>query len=87
MPPKYTRFTLYDRYVDGEFHIGVFSSHDIQAESEITYDYRFKSFGERQKCFCGSYYCRGLIGIDKKDPLYIEQNGNFTLLHHHSFIS
>lgn len=46
--------------MDGEFHIGVFSSVDIAVNEEITYDYRFKSFGPLQRCNCGSEYCSGI---------------------------
>lgn len=60
---------LISRSVNGEFHIGVFSSIDIQPGTEITYDYRFKSFGPLQECYCGSVNCRGHIGNNKKDPL------------------
>ncbi|KAJ3323140.1 Histone-Lysine N-Methyltransferase ash1l [Boothiomyces sp. JEL0866] len=52
---------------DGECRIGLFASKDIQPGSELTYDYKFESFGPLQKCMCQSENCRGFIGLNKKD--------------------
>ncbi|KAJ3221064.1 Histone-Lysine N-Methyltransferase ash1l [Clydaea vesicula] len=52
--------------VDGEFRIGLFSSKDIKAGSELTYDYKFQAFGQMLKCLCGSDICRGFLGNNKK---------------------
>ncbi|KAJ3099148.1 Histone-Lysine N-Methyltransferase ash1l [Phlyctochytrium planicorne] len=52
--------------VMGEFCVGLFASADIQPGSELTYDYRFESFGPMQRCLCGSPNCRGFIGVNKK---------------------
>ncbi|KAJ3270573.1 Histone-Lysine N-Methyltransferase ash1l [Terramyces sp. JEL0728] len=52
---------------DGECRIGLFALKDIQPGSELTYDYKFESFGPLQKCFCQSESCRGFIGLNKKD--------------------
>ncbi|KAI9015133.1 hypothetical protein BC832DRAFT_523761, partial [Gaertneriomyces semiglobifer] len=52
--------------VDGEWCIGVFSTEDIFAGSELTYDYRFQAFGPMQRCLCGAQNCRGFIGVNKK---------------------
>ena len=52
--------------VDGEYRIGIFASDDIPAETELTYDYRFDSFGPLQQCMCGAENCRGFIGANKK---------------------
>ncbi|KAJ3091227.1 Histone-Lysine N-Methyltransferase ash1l, partial [Quaeritorhiza haematococci] len=54
------------RYVNGEFCVGLFASHDIPAGEELLYDYRFDSFGPMQKCLCGSKNCRGFLGVNKK---------------------
>ena len=58
--------------MDGEFRIGLFALKDIAPGTELTYDYRFESFGPLQKCLCNSKNCRGFIGLNKKedDPLY-----------------
>ena len=34
---------------------------DIEANEELLYDYNFYSYGEQQKCNCGSKNCRGII--------------------------
>ncbi|KAJ3087433.1 Histone-Lysine N-Methyltransferase ash1l, partial [Phlyctochytrium bullatum] len=52
--------------VMGEFCVGLFASNDIPAGVELTYDYRFQSFGPMQRCLCGSPNCRGFIGVNKK---------------------
>ena len=52
--------------MDGEFCIGVFSNTTIPSGAELTYDYRFESFGPMQRCLCGSKNCRGFIGLNKK---------------------
>ena len=50
-----------NRKIDGEYAIGLFSLKDIPAGTELTYDYKFKSFGTMQNCFCGAPTCRSLI--------------------------
>ncbi|KAJ3260634.1 Histone-Lysine N-Methyltransferase ash1l [Boothiomyces macroporosus] len=52
---------------DGECRIGLFASKDIEPGSELTYDYKFESFGPLQKCMCQSENCRGFIGLNKKE--------------------
>jgi len=48
--------------VDGELCVGLFASRDIQPDEELTYDYKFKTFGDAmQACLCGSTNCRGYI--------------------------
>ncbi|KAL7312054.1 hypothetical protein PS15m_007856 [Mucor circinelloides] len=50
----------------GESHFGVFASQDIEAKSELFYDYNFSTFNNsvesEQVCHCGSEQCRGTIG-------------------------
>ncbi|KAJ3053926.1 Histone-Lysine N-Methyltransferase ash1l [Rhizophlyctis rosea] len=48
--------------VGGEFRVGLVATKDIPAGGELTYDYRFESFGPAQSCLCGSANCRGRIG-------------------------
>jgi len=59
-------------WINGEFCVGLFALHDISPGAELTYDYRFQSFGEKLKCWCGSKKCRGLMGenrrVDEVDP-------------------
>ncbi|KAI8979949.1 hypothetical protein BDB01DRAFT_725495 [Pilobolus umbonatus] len=49
-----------------ESHLGVFASQDIEANSELFYDYNFSNFGgnveSEQICHCQSEACRGTIG-------------------------
>ncbi|KND00271.1 uncharacterized protein SPPG_04600 [Spizellomyces punctatus DAOM BR117] len=66
--------------VDGEYCVGLFSSEDIFAGSELTYDYRFEAFGPMQQCLCGAKSCRGFIGLNKKveakqDPAKSKKTG------------
>ena len=46
--------------IGGEYRIAVFAERDIPVDQELTYDYRFESFGLNQKCLCGSLNCRGI---------------------------
>lgn len=49
--------------VEGEICVGLFSSKNIAAGSELTYDYNFHNFGNfKHDCLCGSEKCRGLVG-------------------------
>ncbi|KAJ3036813.1 Histone-Lysine N-Methyltransferase ash1l [Rhizophlyctis rosea] len=48
--------------VDGEYRVGIFATENIPEGGDLTYDYRFESFGPAQSCFCGSKNCRGRIG-------------------------
>ncbi len=53
-------------WINGEFCVGLFAVHDIAPGSELTYDYRFQSYGEKYKCWCGSKKCRGLMGENRR---------------------
>ena len=52
--------------VGGEFRVALVASRAILPNEELTYDYRFSAFGQKQKCLCGSRYCRSFIGENKK---------------------
>ncbi|CAG8776609.1 11938_t:CDS:2, partial [Acaulospora morrowiae] len=56
------------RAPNGELFIGVFASYDIPANTELTYDYNFSTFGgaEEQECLCGALTCRGVMGVKTK---------------------
>ena len=47
--------------------MGVFAERDILEGEELTYNYRFESFGLEQKCKCGSSICTGVMGTLKKE--------------------
>jgi hypothetical protein len=51
--------------VDGEYRFGIVACKNIYAGDELTYDYRFQSFGKMQKCSCGAQNCRGFIGAKR----------------------
>ncbi|KAJ3019152.1 Histone-Lysine N-Methyltransferase ash1l [Thoreauomyces humboldtii] len=54
------------RMVDGEYCVGLFSTSDIPADQELTYDYRFESFGPMQPCLCGARSCRARVVKPRK---------------------
>jgi hypothetical protein len=60
----------------------LFALCDISVGEEITYDYRFASFGAMQTCSCGAENCRGFIGLNKKDdsmkPMVEKKKPQFT---------
>eukprot|EP00767_Chilomastix_cuspidata_P001305 gnl/Chilomastix_cuspidata/1434.p3 GENE.gnl/Chilomastix_cuspidata/1434~~gnl/Chilomastix_cuspidata/1434.p3 ORF type:complete len:284 (+),score=110.36 gnl/Chilomastix_cuspidata/1434:2142-2993(+) len=41
--------------------IGIFALRDIEAGEEVTFNYNFESFGEKQECRCGSDECKGFL--------------------------
>lgn len=47
--------------VNGNIRMVLFAMRDIQANEEITFDYKFDPFNGPQKCECGSKKCRGFI--------------------------
>ena len=50
--------------VNGELRIGFFARRSISKDEELTFDYQFQTFGEKQqKCYCGSEKCRGYLGM------------------------
>lgn len=49
--------------MNGELRIGFFARKNIVKDEELTFDYQFQTFGEKQqKCYCGSDKCRGTLG-------------------------
>ncbi|ORY45729.1 SET domain-containing protein, partial [Rhizoclosmatium globosum] len=51
--------------VNGEYCVGLFTERELEAGEEVTYDYRFESFGDMKKCMCGARGCRGFLGLNK----------------------
>lgn len=53
--------------VNGEYRMGIFAKRDLNADEEITIDYRFETFGAadliNEKCYCGASTCRGTISV------------------------
>ena len=61
--------------------MALFADSDIASGSELTYDYRFASFGQSrrmikfyylEKCYCGAVSCNGFIGkpmLKPEEPL------------------
>lgn len=46
-----------------KMRIGIFTSRNIKAGEELTFDYKFERYGAvAQKCFCGEVNCKGFIG-------------------------
>ena len=52
------------RLVGSETCIGIFALKDIVRNAELTYDYKFKHFGEAMPCLCGAPQCSGIIGAN-----------------------
>ncbi|XP_041035607.1 histone-lysine N-methyltransferase ASH1L isoform X1 [Carcharodon carcharias] len=50
--------------VNGVYRIGLFALKDVNAGTELTYDYNFHAFNleKQQLCKCGAEKCRGIIG-------------------------
>ncbi|ORX76461.1 SET domain-containing protein, partial [Anaeromyces robustus] len=53
--------------VNNEIRVGLFALRDIKAGEELFYDYKFFSFGEKQKCYCGSKNCCGSIDFNESN--------------------
>jgi SET domain-containing protein len=54
---------------EGEYRIAVFANREIAPGEELTYDYKFESFGSAQPCLCGAENCRGMIVFREKGSL------------------
>lgn len=57
-------------YVDGLPRMILQAEEEIQAGSELTYDYKFDNFEDMtpQQCFCGADTCRGTLSAQMKAP-------------------
>ncbi|KAK9868684.1 hypothetical protein WJX84_008524 [Apatococcus fuscideae] len=62
--------------VHGELAIGLFALQDIEAGSELTFDYNFERYGDKpMKCLCGAQTCRGIIGGSQEVSVARDLNG------------
>lgn len=62
-------------YVQGEICIGVFSIKDIRENEELTFNYGFDLFKTIfQKCYCGSFNCKGYLGLVQPEQSNIDRN-------------
>ena len=53
--------------VNGELRVGFFTTREVQAGEELTFDYKYERYGNiAQKCYCGSTNCRGWLGGEPK---------------------
>lgn len=57
-------------YVDGLPRMILQAEEDVEAGSELTYDYKFDNFEDMtpQQCFCGADTCRGTLSAQMKAP-------------------
>lgn len=53
--------------VGNRMRMGIFALKDIEAGTELTFDYNFEVYGqEAQVCYCLEENCKGYIGGDNK---------------------
>lgn len=53
--------------VNGDTRVGLFAICDINADSELTFNYNLECIGEEKKiCRCGAPNCSGFIGVKVK---------------------
>jgi len=53
--------------VNGEIRVGLFANKDIEAGSELTFNYNLDTLGnEKKACRCGSKNCSGFLGVRPK---------------------
>jgi hypothetical protein len=49
--------------VQNRIRMGIFTTRNILAGEELTFDYKFERYGEKaQPCYCGESVCEGVIG-------------------------
>ncbi|XP_055380832.1 probable histone-lysine N-methyltransferase CG1716 isoform X2 [Condylostylus longicornis] len=61
--------------VNGELHIGFFTTRTVAPGEEITFDYQFQRYGKQaQRCFCEAVNCRGWIGEEPDSDEEIEED-------------
>ena len=59
--------------VGGEYRVCIVADRYIKAGEEVTYDYKFSSFGDPQPCLCGAANCTGALFL----PVFIL--GKYTI--------
>lgn len=60
--------------VCGDTRVGLFALRDIDADTELTFNYNLVSIGEDKKiCRCGAPTCSGYIGVKEKQVLNTNQ--------------
>lgn len=53
--------------VNGDTRVGLFALQDIDADSEVTFNYNLECIGKEKKiCRCGAQNCSGFIGVKVK---------------------
>ncbi len=60
--------------MNGELRIGFFACKPINKGDELTFDYQFQTFGEKQqKCYCGTEKCRGFLSSKASNSSNFDQ--------------
>lgn len=60
--------------VNGDFRIGLFALCDIDAGTELTFNYNLHCVGNRRtSCHCGSDNCSGFLGVQPTSALVMEK--------------
>ncbi|ORY52994.1 hypothetical protein BCR33DRAFT_711392 [Rhizoclosmatium globosum] len=62
--------------VGNQIRMGFFTVSDVEAGTELTFDYKFERYGaEPQICYCGHSACKGIIGGQQKQIANLNGNG------------
>ncbi|XP_056592531.1 histone-lysine N-methyltransferase NSD3 isoform X1 [Triplophysa dalaica] len=60
--------------VNGDVRIGLFTSCDIAADTELTFNYNLDCLGNgRTSCHCGAENCSGFLGVKPKSAVVMER--------------
>ncbi|XP_035234563.1 histone-lysine N-methyltransferase NSD3-like isoform X1 [Anguilla anguilla] len=60
--------------VNGDVRIGLFTLCDIEAETELTFNYNLDCLGNgRTSCHCGAENCSGFLGVRPKSAVVMEK--------------
>uniref|UniRef100_A0A3P8VKJ5 Histone-lysine N-methyltransferase NSD3 n=1 Tax=Cynoglossus semilaevis TaxID=244447 RepID=A0A3P8VKJ5_CYNSE len=60
--------------VSGDVHIGLFALCDIEAGTELTFNYNLYCVGNRRmSCHCGSDNCSGFLGVQPVSAMVLEK--------------
>ncbi|MBN3316447.1 NSD3 methyltransferase, partial [Atractosteus spatula] len=60
--------------VNGDVRVGLFALCDIEAETELTFNYNLDCLGNgRTTCHCGAENCSGFLGVRPKSAVVIEK--------------